>query len=282
MKKIIISLSMIAAVAAVAVGATTAFFSDTETSTGNTFTAGAIDLKIDNESYWSTNTDNNGNLVLNEGTSWLELRDLTANELFFNFSDLKPGDWGEDTISLHVNSNDAYACVDVRLDSDDDVTSTEPELEDDDENVINDPDGELAEAVNFIWWVDDGDNVLEDGEKFLPAGPLGNLNVGQVATIALATPNSGGIFGGALSGTTTATYYIGKAWCFGDFNMASSTYAQDGENNPAGGPIQRPVVCNGSGENNKTQTDSMIATISFYAEQARNNDEFVCSSHLTQ
>ncbi|HBB53974.1 TPA: hypothetical protein DCZ79_00530, partial [Candidatus Nomurabacteria bacterium] len=42
-KKIIVSLSVVAAVAAITVGATTAFFSDTETSTGNTFTAGAID-----------------------------------------------------------------------------------------------------------------------------------------------------------------------------------------------------------------------------------------------
>ncbi|PIW76653.1 MAG: hypothetical protein CO001_00190, partial [Candidatus Portnoybacteria bacterium CG_4_8_14_3_um_filter_40_10] len=42
MKKIIISLSIIAAVAAIAIGATTAYFSDTETSTGNTFTAGSI------------------------------------------------------------------------------------------------------------------------------------------------------------------------------------------------------------------------------------------------
>ena len=48
MKKIILSLSVIAVAAAVVVGATTAFFSDTETSTGNTFTAGSIDLKIDN------------------------------------------------------------------------------------------------------------------------------------------------------------------------------------------------------------------------------------------
>ena len=42
MKKILISLAVIGAVGAIAAGATGAFFSDTETSTGNTFTAGAI------------------------------------------------------------------------------------------------------------------------------------------------------------------------------------------------------------------------------------------------
>lgn len=263
---------MIAAVAAIAVGATTAFFSDTETSTGNTFTAGAIDLTIDNESYYSANTDAAGNLVLNEGTSWLQPLNLNG-QFFFNFSDLKPGDWGEDTISLHVNNNDAYACVDVRLDSDDDNDITEPEDEDGDDG--SDEEGELADAVDFIWWVDDGDNVWEVGEQLLPAGPLGNLNVGQVATVALATP-AGGIFGGTLTGGQT--YYIGKAWCFGGFDM--EPYSQDGEGNPNEGPIQRPVVCNGSGEDNQTQTDSMTATISFYAEQARNNDDFQCSPHL--
>ncbi|MFA5095309.1 MAG: TasA family protein [Candidatus Paceibacterota bacterium] len=47
MKKIILSLSAIALVAVVAVSATTALFSDTETSTGNTISAGTLDLKID-------------------------------------------------------------------------------------------------------------------------------------------------------------------------------------------------------------------------------------------
>ena len=47
MKRILVSLSMIGAVAAIGIGATGAFFSDTATSTGNTFTAGTLDLKVD-------------------------------------------------------------------------------------------------------------------------------------------------------------------------------------------------------------------------------------------
>ncbi|MFA4998513.1 MAG: TasA family protein [Candidatus Paceibacterota bacterium] len=46
MKKILISLSIIGAVAAIAVGGTIAYFSDTETSTGNTFTAGTLVFNI--------------------------------------------------------------------------------------------------------------------------------------------------------------------------------------------------------------------------------------------
>jgi len=44
MKRILISLSIIGVVSAFAIGGTIAFFSDTETSTGNTFTAGTLDL----------------------------------------------------------------------------------------------------------------------------------------------------------------------------------------------------------------------------------------------
>jgi len=58
MKKIFLSLAMIAVVATVAVGATRAYFSDTETISGNTFTSGSMALKIDsnaasNEYTWS-------------------------------------------------------------------------------------------------------------------------------------------------------------------------------------------------------------------------------------
>ena len=51
-KKILISLSIIGIVAAIAVGGTIAYFSDTETSKGNTFTAGVIDISIDGENPW--------------------------------------------------------------------------------------------------------------------------------------------------------------------------------------------------------------------------------------
>ena len=50
MKKIAISLGIIGVVAAIVIGATTAYFSDTETSSGNTILAGTIDLTVTGES----------------------------------------------------------------------------------------------------------------------------------------------------------------------------------------------------------------------------------------
>ena len=47
MKRIILSLSLIAVVGVVAFGATRAYFSSTASITGNTFSAGSLDLKVD-------------------------------------------------------------------------------------------------------------------------------------------------------------------------------------------------------------------------------------------
>lgn len=47
MKKIILSVSIIAVIAAIGVGVTIALFNDTETSAGNIFVAGTMDLKVD-------------------------------------------------------------------------------------------------------------------------------------------------------------------------------------------------------------------------------------------
>ena len=141
---------MVVALGAMIAGGTGAFFSDTESSLGNTFTAGAIDLKIDNTSYY--------NGVFSTSTSW-SLKDLTI-EKFFNFLDLKPGDRGEDTISLHVDTNDAYLCANVKLTSNDENGCNEPEGLVDGTCGGTDPVGaglgELASNVNFLWWADDG------------------------------------------------------------------------------------------------------------------------------
>lgn len=49
---------MIAAVATLVAGATGAFFSDTEESTGNTFTLGEIDINVNGENPWTTKWEN--------------------------------------------------------------------------------------------------------------------------------------------------------------------------------------------------------------------------------
>ena len=273
--KVLLSGAVILAAAALIIGATFAFFSDTETSVDNTFVAGAIDLKIDNTSYV---TDSDGVLVASPNTSW-SLRDLTI-EKFFNFTDLKPGDIGEDTISIHVDNNDAWLCAAARVTEDSDVDYSEPELEDDTTVNQSDPagtDGELAENINFAFWADDGDNVLEvsEGEEnIFVDGPISGL--GEAGQIALADSN-GNIWDDSGPVPGNSDRYIGKAWCFGDL---TPNPVADGEGNP----ISRGTgfTCSGASDaNNAAQTDKVVGDLQFYAVQSRNNSGFLCSQGYT-
>jgi predicted ribosomally synthesized peptide with SipW-like signal peptide len=320
MKRISFSLVLVLmAVVALAAGSTGAFFTDAETSTGNTFTAGAIDLKIDNTSYY------NGNVCANPSsdnpdlgyiwvgtalfpvpgtpctTTWAS-DDLNDGEVtlhkFFDFFDLKPGDQSEDTISLHTQ-NDAYLCAEVKLTSnkDNDCTTPEDAASGGENGQCGEGDsesnGDLAQNVNFIWWADDGDNVLESNETVIPGGNLGQLGVGNSAQVVLADSNTNIWTGQGGPITASTTMYIGKAWCFGDITADSNTkVAQDGQGAvdinptdgiPDNGPDSRGggFLCNGSALDNKSQTDTMTADVTFEATQARNNPRFTCEQTTT-
>ncbi len=283
MNKIITSLGMIVFVAALVAGGTGAFFSDTETSVANVFTAGAIDLKVDSEQHYNNAVCVDGEWALDEGEdidnpqypvlgtdcsgTWLPA-DLGA-QTFFNFTDIKPGDEGENTISLHVDNNDAYACVDVSLTANDDVSTVEPELGAGDANNTGDLfDGELAQNMDFFAWADtgaqpgfqgtdpgEGDNIWQANEVPLFSNVIGaasDVLDGESYTIAAPGPL------GALAGGSTS--YIGLAWCAGTLTT----------------PTPGTLLCDGAGMGNNVQTDSMVANISFRVEQARNNPNFSC------
>ncbi len=281
MKKIIMSLGMIVFAGALVAGGTGAFFSDTETSTGNVFTAGAIDLKVDAQAHyaglictagvWVIENVQNGttrpDLVGDacDGT-WAQT-DLGITHKFFNIGDIKPGDEGENTISLHVDNNDAWMCADVAITSNDDVSTVEPELGAGDvANASSTFDGELAQNLEFVAWNDsstatgtiDGDNIHQAGEElFFAPGPASVVLAGGTLTIAdggTGTPLPGG-----------STSYVGLAWCAGD--MTASTGVG-------------PIGCNGATMGNIAQTDSMTADITFRVEQSRNNAAFRCQPQV--
>lgn len=132
------------------------------------------------------------------------------NKLFFDFKDLKPSDYGEDTISLRAG-NDYWLCMDMEISKDDDETCTEPETQDDpncSEPNNNNFDGELGSLVNFVWWPDDGDNVLEDDETPFIDVSSASASLNQSVALADTTHNLWGTPGTPLS--PTKTYYIGR------------------------------------------------------------------------
>lgn len=280
--KVLLSGAMILAAAAVVIGATFAFFSDTETSQDNTFVAGDIDLKIDNTSYAidhnipNFNGTPSGVLVASINTSWT-LRDLTV-EKFFDFVDLKPGDIGEDTISVHVGSNDAWMCAAAQVTQDTDESCTDPELGDDPSCVPTATNGELDEEVNFAFWVDDGDNVFENDENTFLSGPLSGL--GQQGQITLADSLSS-ILGATNPIPGGTTFFIGKAWCFGE--MTGNAVLQDNGTDAGRNPITDGTgfLCDGTDVNNAAQTDKVVGDLQFFAVQSRNNQEFTCADGFT-
>lgn len=256
------SLSVIGAVAAAVIGSTGAFFSDSETSTGNTFTAGAIDLKVDSQQHYNNAKCVGGVWVLEDSTAgstnpqypvlgqpcggtWGQNTpgvDIT-NEKFFEFGDVKPGDSGENTISLHVINNDAYVCATVASLTNANNSTTEPEST----ASGNTSGGDLQNAMLWKVWRDDGsgsgvagDNIQNGTEPTLTSGHPVN---GTLAVYDSTTAT------GALAGGTTG--YLGVSW-----SLPLST-------------------------GNEVQTDSLTGDISFTVVQSRNNGSFKCSDGIT-
>ena len=239
MKKLLSGVLLIGVVSGVAVFASNAFFSDTEISSGNKLEAGKLDLKVDYSSTYNGVASN----------SW-ELTDLT-DEKFFDLADVKPGDSGEGTISLHVDDNNAWGCVTIKPTANDDNGLTEPESEVDTTDGVGN--GELAQNLQFKIWADTcvvdtatpGDNIYQAGcDTLLVEGPAPLSKV----TWPLADSTHPNVFTGSGALLGNATYYIGAGW---DLPNAVG---------------------------NEVQTDNYKADISFYTEQERNNGNFVCST----
>jgi len=264
MKKIFVSLAIIGAVSAAVIGATRSFFSNTETSTGNTFTAGGIDLKVGNLSYY--------NGIASASSSWLA-KDLAAGDLFFNFANLQPGDIGEDLIDLSVQNNSAYACLDI------DITGTPENGQTDAEKLVDGTaganEGELQNELHFSFWADNGDNVLatdEVGKIFVDNKTLADIASGQgKIVLADSTKNIWNAAMAAGSMSSNQTYHIGKAFCYGTLTQAP---AAPGINDPT---KVSGFICNGEPVNNASQTDGVLGTVSFTAVQAKNNGSFRCN-----
>ena len=230
-KKILLSLSVIGAVAAIAVGGTIAYFSDTETSTGNTFTAGELDLLVDIDG-----------VVYNP-----------LNRAIFSVTDMKPGDDGEETISLHVD-NDACGFVKFDLTSDSDNSCTEPEAVEEGAGCpLNTPEGVLNENVVWNIWSDMG-NIpgwqCSDGE--------GNP-IQPCVGFSEADPAEGdNLLNGTydrplISGTLTGD----KEYAFGEMPASSVLYYGFAWSLP--GTVT-----------NIAQSDSFVADMILRAEQKRN------------
>jgi len=179
-------------------------------------------------------------------TLWGE-KDIAPGDHFFDFVDVKPGDRGTNIISMHVFDNDAYGCLLVTNPVDNENVCVDPE------NAIPDPscgqgptDGELSQFLSAVLWSDANlDKQYNAGEPIL-YGPAALKDIKTMDRLPL---------------TATTTAYVGLAWCLG-------TQTVDG----AG------IHCSGAGNQDISQTDSFLASLTAYAEQQRNNSGFNCAN----
>jgi predicted ribosomally synthesized peptide with SipW-like signal peptide len=197
-----------------------------------------------------------GNGYINTPGASCELWGLTdlTDEQYFSFGDVKPGDQGTNLISLHVDSNDAYACLIPHDLEDDENVPVDPEITAGDNLLDNPGNGELSDYLEFFLWEDtNADGVYQLLEPVLADA---GTTIDQIQTEMIALSLTGG----------GPTKYIGLAWCAGN------------QTGPSVALPNTPLVCDGNGMSNKAQTDSLIASLTAYAVQVRNNPNFTCAS----
>ncbi len=174
MSKIIISLMTIALVAALVGGGVYAYFSDTETSTGNVFTAGTLNLDLTDASDDGTESE-------------------TATWVFSAIAPGTPGGGARLTIN-NAGSMNGYldlSSVGVTNAENYDEDTDEAEATDDADTSDENGGGELgANLLVQIWIdadnegdvdVDGGSNLLE--ESIYPAAGIGEANPGVTGVL---------------------------------------------------------------------------------------------------
>lgn len=209
---------------------------------GITFAQGAFTFTIDSEATY------NGAPM--PSATW-DLKNLVPGvDKFFNFADIKPGDEGENTISLHTNE-DAWVCLAFS-----NLTQAENGVNEPEAQVDFTPSGDLATGTEVFAWRDDGDNIFEPqtGESVL-------FGVGTAAALFASTTYA---IADALNPPAipaNQTKYFGIAWCAGDLQVNLSTGA---------------MQCNGAALGNIAQTDSFTVDISLTAVSATEQPQFTC------
>jgi len=164
MNKILISLSTIAVVAAIAVGGTVAYFSDTETSVGNTFTAGTLDLKVDGADdvlpmAWSSDNMEPGT-TYNAGTVEVRNSGSISGKVTLMVSNVVSNENGELEPEL------SWSGIGSRYGRDLPDTEVDPTGYDNNTGY-----GELWDQMNLKFYVDQNDNgVMEWYEPVIWSG----------------------------------------------------------------------------------------------------------------
>jgi predicted ribosomally synthesized peptide with SipW-like signal peptide len=223
-RKVLAGLGAVGLASAGAGLGTSAYFSDRESFLGNSLQAGTLDLKLDYKAtylggpgrldaitamgYPDAEYLGDGRYLLDQSPSPADMQaweDLVTGEEFdfcsdeadeflvngdgipmFSLQDVKPGDSGEMTISLHLCDNPGYLKLVGDLTENAENGQNDAELADEDADA--DGLGELADAIEVcVWYDEDCDNVYEptgtgqqnELEVALVSDTSGSMNTGD-------------------------------------------------------------------------------------------------------
>ena len=239
-KKILMSGGMLVFVAAVVAGGTGAFFTDTETSTGNVFTAGSVSINLVQPGYTHTWL---GDPASDPGVQndyfFNHVNSDSDDGPYFVMGDLKPGDNGQISATLQNGANDAFVCA----------------------RMVETTDGSALLADNLFFRTGTG-----------PGGSLGDITTAiPLNTWFAPAPPSSPI--AAVSVNANQTVPLAIEYCLGELVQGTDFGTQDN------GSCIVPGTPNGSATDwNELQGESFEVSIEYYAVQQRNNEDFDCSS----
>ena len=161
MKKILISLMAIALVIGLVGVGVVASFSDEETSTGNTFTAGTLDLTA-----------------------------VGGSPMPFAVANMKPGDSGSGTVTLTNAGTIGAAELDIAVSMivNDDVDTAEPE----NDQGTNTGNGDLGGQLLMVMWLDvDQSGTFDDGDiELLSDGTAAAYNAQTNSDLSYVAANN--------------------------------------------------------------------------------------------
>lgn len=278
MKKFRLASSLLVITLALLVGvvATQAYFSDTETSTLNEFTAGEIDLQLANTTTLYSDDNFDGAYEETTTANW-GMKDLVAGtDIFFQFTDYKPGDLTISTHELDVDSNNAWACMAYSVLTSAENVPNEAEQESGDDTTDTAFSGELDSFLEYYFWNDiDGDGEYDGGsENVLANGNVSDWGGGDITAaldqVYALVDNDDDLWGDGYM-NPASSYNLGMAFCLGDLttNPGAGINMTGFNCNPT--PVAVPSI-------NVSQTDDVTATMRYYTIQTRNNSTFDCET----
>jgi hypothetical protein len=214
--------------------------------TYGTFSTGGIDLKIDSKGWY------NGQMI--PSATWA-LKNLNpTSDKYFNFDDIKPGDYGCETISMHVKKGEAWLCLDFRNLQSNENGQNEPESIVD----ITPNFGELADNLQFFGWIDpNGNGIYNPGEKI-----LFGTSTKAASTVLASTTYPIGDSGNGGSCKPGQTKYVSMCWCAGILTMDTQT---------------GKMTCDGTQLGNIAQTDTMTLDVQIRALEKSTDSKFLCN-----